>query len=184
MRSSFIVWQRLDRPGRESAVLEHRSGRWVLSGVAEFEHESLATRLEYTVVCDDAWRTVSATVLGTVGAGEVDYRVDVVSPGRWLFDGYPAPAVDGAIDVDLNFSPSTNLLPIRRLGLAVGEEATVRAAWLRFPSFKLEALDQTYRRTGESTYRYESAGGSFVRDLEVNGDGFVVDYPEFWKAEE
>jgi hypothetical protein len=41
-------------------------------------------------------------------------------------------AGEGCLDIDLGFSPSTNLLPIRRLTLAVGEAATVRAAWLPF----------------------------------------------------
>ena len=90
--------------------------------------------------------------------------------------------MEGCIDVDLNFSPSTNLLPIRRLGLAVGEEAEVRAAWLRFPSFTLEPLPQLYRRLSDDTWRYESAGGAFVRDLTVNGDGFVDRYPGFFEA--
>ncbi len=89
----------------------------------------------------------------------------------------------GCIDLDLNFSPSTNLLPIRRLALTVGETADVRAAWLRFPSFKLEPLPQQYRRIGETTYRYESAGGQFIADLKVNRSGFVVDYPSIWQAE-
>jgi hypothetical protein len=52
------------------------------------------------------------------------------------------------IDLDLNFSPSTNLLPLMDLGLAIGQEATIRAAWLRFPRFALEPLDQVYRSTG------------------------------------
>ena len=82
------------------------------------------------------------------------------------------------------FPADTNLLPIRRLGLAVGAEARVRAAWLRFPGFALEPLDQVYRRTGDATYRYESAGGRFAADLRVNAAGFVVDYPGFWKIEE
>ena len=68
------------------------------------------------------------------------------------------PAVAGCVDLDLNFSPSTNLLPIRRLNLSVGQEAAVRAAWLRFPSFILEPLEQLYRRVDATTYRYESAG--------------------------
>ncbi|HEY0592524.1 MAG TPA: putative glycolipid-binding domain-containing protein, partial [Thermoanaerobaculia bacterium] len=67
--------------------------------------------------------------------------------------------------------------------LAVGSEATVRAAWLRFPSFRLEPLEQTYRRTAPSTWRYESAGGRFARDLTVREDGFVTSYPDFWVAE-
>lgn len=74
----------------------------------------------------------------------------------------------------LNFSPSTNLLPIRRLNLAIGQGAAVRAAWLRFPSFTLEPLEQVYRRIDPTTYRYESAGGRFVAELQVNDSGLVT----------
>jgi hypothetical protein len=87
------------------------------------------------------------------------------------------------VDIDLGFSPSTNLLPIRRLALNVGEEAEVRAAWLPFPSLVFEVLPQVYRREGERTYRYESRGGAFVRVLEVNAVGFVTSYPGLWQAE-
>jgi hypothetical protein len=86
------------------------------------------------------------------------------------------------VDIDLNFSPSTNLIPIRRMNLAVGEASDVRAAWLRFPSFALEPLPQQYRRLTDDTYRYESAGGEFVAELKVNRAGFVVDYPGIWTA--
>jgi hypothetical protein len=91
--------------------------------------------------------------------------------------------VAGCIDLDLNFSPSTNLLPIRRLDLAIGQEAEVQAAWLRFPSFTLERLEQLYRRIDVATYRYESAGGKFVTELQVNAAGFVTHYPNAWQVE-
>ena len=90
----------------------------------------------------------------------------------------------GCIDLDLNFSPLTNTLPIRRLNLEVGEEAHVRAAWLRFPSFKLEPLEQVYRRFKSSQYQYESAGGSFVSELEVEKAGLVIHYPNLWRVED
>ena len=89
----------------------------------------------------------------------------------------------GCVDLDLNFSPSTNLLPICRLELAVGQEMEVRAAWLRFPSFRLEPLVQLYRRIDEMSYRYESAGGRFVTELCVNAQGFVTKYPNIWETE-
>ena len=48
----------------------------------------------------------------------------------------------GCIDLDLSFSPATNLLAIRRLALPVNEIAEVRSAWLTFPDLDLEPLDQ------------------------------------------
>jgi hypothetical protein len=91
-------------------------------------------------------------------------------------------AVLGCIDLDLNFSPSTNLLPIRRLDLAIGQHAEVKAAWLRFPSFNLEPLTQIYSRLDETSYRYSSNNGKFVRDIKVNEAGLVTVYPGLWEA--
>jgi hypothetical protein len=78
---------------------------------------------------------------------------------------------------------TSNILPIWRLNLAIGETATVQAAWLRFPSFKLELLSQQYHRLDETTYRYKSAGGQFVAELKVNEPGFVVEYLGIWRSE-
>lgn len=100
----------------------------------------------------------------------------------WFVNDEERPEIAGCIDIDLNFSPVTNTLPIRRLNLAVGQNAKVRSAWLRFPDFELKPLEQTYTRTDETHYRYESASG-FMRDLEVNEFGFVTEYPDFWQIE-
>lgn len=119
---------------------------------------------------------------GSVGERQVDVNV-VVDRGEWILNGTAQTVVKGCIDVDLNFSPSTNLLPIRRLALNVGDQRGVRAAWLRFPSFALEALDQTYSRIAERVYRYESAGGRFVAQIEVDDNGLPLRYGDLWSAE-
>ena len=98
-------------------------------------------------------------------------------------NGKSCPEVDGCIDIDLNFSPVTNTLPIRRLDLSEGGSERVRAAWLRFPSFKLEALAQTYTRLDGTTYRYVSGSGSFTREIKVDEFGLVTDYPDYWRGE-
>jgi len=135
------------------------------------------------IVCDAAWRTLSCGVTGWLGNRSIDIDISVDAGGHWRLNGIEYPTISGCIDVDLNFSPSTNLLPIRRLGLEIGAEAEVQAAWLRFPSFTLERLDQRYRRVSPETYRYESAGGAFVTELQVNSAGFVTRYPNFCEAE-
>jgi hypothetical protein len=82
--------------------------------------------------------------------------------------------------VDLEWSPSTNTLPIRRLRLAPGDRATVSAAWVHFPSLELERLDQSYERIAQYRYRYRS--GRFVAEIEVDDESLVLRYGESWKA--
>jgi len=178
-----ILWRGILLPGHESCRLFSQDSHWHLEGTAVFSHEQRPCRLDYQVICDAAWRTLSANVRGWVGNTVIDIQIKTDPSGQWWLNEVEQPDVTGCIDVDLNFSPSTNLLPIRRLGLAVGETAEVKAAWLRFPSFKLEPLPQQYHRLGETAYRYESAGGQFFADLKVNGSGFVIDYPGIWRAE-
>ena len=53
-----------------------------------------------------------------MGDRPVEIVLSIDSSGQWRLNGTQQPQVSGCIDLDLNFSPSTNLLPIRRLGLA------------------------------------------------------------------
>ena len=184
MTIAAIMWRRLDVPGHESARLSSADGQWMLAGTAVFLYLGSPCRLDYSLECSPNWETVSASVRGWIGQDAIDVAIGVDSSQRWQLNGSEVFGVAGCVDLDLNFSPSTNLLPIRRLNLQVGQSAQVIAAWLRFPSFRLEPLSQSYHRTGERTYRYESAGGSFVRDLTVNETGFVIQYPDFWTLED
>lgn len=181
--SQAILWQRLDRPGHESCRLTALEPGWRLEGSAVFTHEQQPCRLDYAIVCDAGWHTLSGKVAGWVGEKGIEIQISVDTAQRWRVNGAEIREVVGCVDLDLNFSPATNLLPIRRLKLEIGQEATVRAAWLRFPGFALEPLEQRYRRTDETKYRYESAGGRFVTELQVNAAGFVTLYPNFWQAE-
>lgn len=178
-----ILWCRLDEPGHEGCRLTSRNGGWQISGSAVFAHGGEACRLAYTIHCNAEWRTLSAAVSGWVGERDVHAEVAREEAGIWRLNGAEVPAVAGCLDVDLNFSPSTNTLPIRRLDLEVGQTATLRAAWLRFPGFALEPLEQSYTRLAENRYRYESTGGWFVAEVTVDGLGLVVDYGEVWRRE-
>ena len=178
-----ILWRGVYFAGHEHCALYDRDARWFLEGVAVFAHERQSCRLEYLIACDRSWNTQSATVAGYVGDRKIDLTINVEPDQHWLLNGAEQPAVRGCTDVDLNFSPSTNLLPIRRLNLAVGQAAKVSAAWLRFPSFALERLDQLYRRVDQQTYRYESNDGKFVAELTTNTVGLVTSYPGLWEAE-
>jgi hypothetical protein len=183
MTYQTILWRRLDRPGHEAARLWSHASSWHLAGTAVFAYDQQPCRLDYHLICDANWNTRSGLVTGWVGDEALEFLFSVGADRRWQLNDRVIFEVSGCYDIDLNFSPSTNLLPIRRLDLAVGQAATVKAAWLRFPGFNFEPLEQTYRRLDLSTYRYESAGGRFIRELTVNAAGFVTSYPDFWALE-
>ncbi|MGH9163058.1 MAG: putative glycolipid-binding domain-containing protein [Vicinamibacteraceae bacterium] len=183
MNSVSILWRRLDQAGHEAARLTGDDEARRLEGTAVFVEQGQPCRLDYRVSCDAAWRTVSAEVNGWLADTPIQLAIAVDADKRWTLNGKAFPSVQGCIDVDLSFSPSTNLLPIRRLRLEVGQRAEARAAWLLFPAGTLEPLDQVYERVDQSRYRYASGGGAFVAVLETNSAGLVVDYPQLWRAE-
>ena len=178
-----ILWRGSILPGHEACQLFSQNSLWHIEGTAVFLHEGQPVRLGYQIVCGATWQTLSANVEGWLGNKVIGIQIETDPTQHWWLNGAEQPAVTGCIDLDLNFSPSTNLLPIRHLDLAIGEAAEVNAAWLRFPSFELEPLPQRYSRLTEATYRYESAGGQFVADLKVNQSGLVLDYPGLWQSE-
>ena len=183
MQSTAILWRRLDRAGHEVGRLIENVGERIVEGTAVFAEQGHACRLDYRVACDEAWRTVSAKVSGWLGERAIAIDIAADIRRRWFLGGVECADVHGCDDIDLSFSPITNLFPIRRLRLHIGERSAVRAAWLDFPACRLEPLEQVYERTGDCTYRYESGGGRFVATLQVNAAGLVTSYPGLWHEE-
>ena len=183
MTVSSILWRRLDQPGHDAARLtEHPDGPR-LEGTAVFDEGGRPCRLDYLVACDSAWQTVSARVLGWIGDTAVELAIVADGHRRWTINGEPCPQVAGCHDVDLSFTPATNLLAIRRTQVAVCGRVAVRSAWLDFPSLRFEPLDQTYARLDDTAWHYESNGGTFIARLVTNAAGFVIDYPGLWTRE-
>lgn len=177
-----ILWKKIDGPGHECARLSFEGSGWQLCGASVFGFEGVACRLDYIIDINCAWLTKRAKVSGWVGNRIVGIDLEV-DDGEWIMNGKRCLEVRSCKDIDLNFSPSTNLLPIRRLNLRVGENANVAAAWLRFPTMTLESLPQSYHRLDEGTYRYHTEAG-FKADIKVCESGFATSYPGLWERVE
>jgi hypothetical protein len=154
--------------------------------MAVFQDERNPTALRYSVRCDAEWRTTEAAVDGWRGAREVQLQVRRGHDGDWTMNGVRCPAVAGCVDLDLSFTPATNLLPLRRLNLSVGQAAEVRSAWLDWPAVALTPLVQRYARRSAAEYDYEAdlpGAARFVGVLRVDPHGWVLDYAGLWQAE-
>ena len=178
-----VIWRGMVLQGFEFCQMSQENPGWHLVGTAVFSYEKYPCLLNYRIMCDSSWHTLSAKVQGWVGKTRVEAWIVVEADQQWWLNGLEVPRTKGCFDLDLNFSPSTNTVAIRRLNLSVGERADIRAAWLKFPEFTLEPLVQSYHRLEEDTYRYESGQGRFKAELTVNQHGFISQYPGIWMAE-
>lgn len=169
-RVAAVVWE-LPGEGAEHFVLERVDGGFRLAGTAVVAEEGAPYLLEYAVRVDDEWRTRAVDVR----CKDSRFELSADGTGSWS-----APDVEGCIDVDLGFTPSTNTLPIRRLQLGVGDAADLDVAWVRFPALTVERATQRYERLADDRYRYSSPG--FQADLLIDENGLVLEYEGLWRA--
>lgn len=186
--SPSLLWRRLDQPGHDLCRLLRlhagESSGWQLEGAAVFRHSSARhAHLTYRVHCDERWQTQRGFVRGWIGDDLIDRELVRHRDTTWTCDGAAVPGLSACVDLDLGFSPATNLLSLRRLALGIGATADVSAAWLDEDCAGLEELVQRYERRSETTYWYSAPRFAYAALLTITPDGFVSDYPTLWRAE-
>lgn len=176
-----LLWRRLDVPALEHFRLWRHSDGPRLEGTIVAALDGAPLEVRYTVACSPGWETRRTWVELRTGDEVRALELKTDESGGWRLDGHRMDELAGCPDVDLGITPSTNILPIRRLTLHVGEAREVTAVWVRFPDLAVMTLPQRYTCLAERRYRYESRGGSFTAELEVDELGLVVRYGELWE---
>jgi hypothetical protein len=138
--------------------------------------------VRYRVLCDPTWRVrqVEVELMGS------DKRLHLIADGegRWLDDvaRQTLRELDDLIDVDLAFTPFTNTLPIRRLGLKDGESADIMVVYVGVPDLTPIPDPQRYTCLAQGRrYRFESLDSDFVREIDIDAHGLVVTYPGMFR---
>lgn len=172
-------WRRLDIQGTDRCTLSQLDQGWMLVGQALWHDDGVDASLSYDVRCDPDWYSLSADVAGHIGGRAIALRLHR-GPQGWVLNDEMQDNTANCHDLDLSFTPATNLLPLRRLSLARGQSAHVSAAWLKPGLGMLERLNQIYTRIDATGIRYSSP--NFEAELEVHGSGFVTAYPGLWEG--
>ncbi|MGV3719290.1 MAG: putative glycolipid-binding domain-containing protein [Actinomycetota bacterium] len=183
MLEQAILWRRIDSPGHDACGLWSAAEGWRLAGTATFLAEGQPCLLQYQVECDSAWRTCAATVEGWMGSAEVSLAIAADAGERWSLNGVEYPELAGLVDIDLGFTPATNLVQLRRLSLQVGQGAEAPTAYLAFPELTLRKLEHRYQRVAADAYDYEAPCFGYAARLQVSECGFVTHYPGLWELE-
>ena len=177
------LWRRLDAPGHDACQFEKTPTGYRLAGMAAFMDGGRVCQLKYEILADQAFHTRSAHVAGAVGSREVLLSIRSGRGGKWSVNSSEHPKLAGCIDMDLGFTPATNLLPIRRLALRIGREIRTDTVYLDVPSIKLRVIPQHYQRISRDAYAYESPVHGYRATLQVSRHGAIERYPDVFDLE-
>lgn len=174
-----MVWRSNRLSSLEHFRLLRRREGWRLSGQVSLPIENRQGRIDYEVDVDHGWRATGATIR-LAARSRSSFLVEVRGD-RWLVNSVDRDDLTGCIDLDLGWTPATNTLPIRRLGLVPGQTGGTTVAWLSFPELEFRRVNQRYTNLGDSRWRYES--GPSIYQLETTPDGVVERYgDDLWEA--
>ena len=178
--SQFAAWERLDRPGRDAALLQATDGGWLLRGAAAFDHDAGPAAVAYQVEVDARWETKRGLISGLLGDQTIQHEIRRDGQG-WILNGVAVRGLDHLVDLDYGFTPATNVLQLSRLALEPGQQAEVPVAWFDLDSASLVELPQTYERRSQASYWYEAPTVPYRALLEIAPNGFVRSYPGLWR---
>jgi hypothetical protein len=179
IRTAF--WRCLHTPGHDTALLARALSGRHLSGTAVFRGEEGPVCVNYMVDIDDEWRATRGSIRGIAGGRRFFHSIER-KPDGWMLDGRPNGMAE-LVDLDLGFTPATNIQQLSRIQLSVGEKATFSVIWFDIGRGSLVELPQVYERRDETHYLYMSPANDYRAMLELHDNGFVRNYPDLWVME-
>ena len=182
---AILTWRAHDVPRMESVRVQLSGNRIKAYGriVAAATPSHPAFSASYDLVTDDRGATKRLSLTVTLAERERQLSIARDEENMWLVQDHQnqttRAAYDGALDVDVIFSPFFNALPIRRTGLyQQAESISMPVVYVRVPELSVEQVNITYTSDGAGA----QTGIKLVSPvadttITVDDEGFILDYP-------
>lgn len=132
----------------------------------------------YDLNTDENGATKRLSMTVTLAERERQLSIARDEENMWLVQDHQSSrreAFEGALDVDVIFSPFFNALPIRRTGIYQRTDTiAVPVVYVRLPEFSVELETITYSNDGNSVTLNSPVAET---PITVDSDGFILDYP-------
>jgi hypothetical protein len=169
------------RMGYEVVFFHDADGGLRIDGSTTATEDGQMWAVSFVINTDATWTTRSAQITGRSASGSRQITLEADGDGHWLIGGETASYLDGCLDVDLESSAMTNALPVHRMRLTVGSQASAPAVYIRALDLAVERLEQHYWRVADDTpgqcYDYASPSFDYTGRLSFDRHGLALDYP-------
>ena len=177
---AILTWRAHDGRRMESVRVQLSGNRIKASGriVAGASEAHPAFSASYDLVTDDAGATKRLSLSVTLAERDRQLSIARDEENMWSITGHEGlsrGAYDGALDVDVVFSPFFNALPIRRTGIYMrGESLTVPVVYVTLPQFAVNPASISYSSASDGIKLRSPVADTTIT---VDENGFILDYP-------
>ena len=175
-----ILWTSPSLHSAEYFTLMPHATGFLLNGTINLLLEDQPTQVVYQIDCDLNWITRRVEVQQRQADGEKSLILTVDDRLNWYNDSVLIPWANGLTDIDLSITPSTNMLPLRKHNLQIGESREVNCVWVQPPELTLSTLPQHYARIDAHHYDYAAPSLDYQAVLSVDEEGVIVKYGDLW----
>lgn len=136
----------------------------------------------YDLVTDETGATKRLSMSVTLAERDRQLSIARDEENMWLVtdhQGQSRGSYEGALDVDVVFSPFFNALPIRRTGLYRRvDSVSLPVVYVNLPELTVRQATISYSSSGpDSSDGIKLHSPVAETTITVDGDGFIVDYP-------
>ncbi|WP_029116264.1 putative glycolipid-binding domain-containing protein [Mycobacterium sp. URHB0044] len=181
---AVLTWSAHDVPRMESVRVQLSGnrikayGRIVAAGTPTHPPFSAS----YDLVTDEGGGTKRLSLTVTLAERERQLSIARDEENMWLVQDHQnqttRAAYDGALDVDVIFSPFFNALPIRRTGLYQRSESiTLPVVYVRLPELTVEQVTISYSTASSDAGAIKLVSPVADTTISVDDEGFILDYP-------
>jgi len=180
---AILTWRAHDDSRMESARVQLSGKRIKAYGriVASAAATNPAFSASYDLVTDETGATKRLSMSVTLAERDRQLSIARDEEGMWLItdhQGQSRGAYEGAMDVDVVFSPFFNALPIRRTGLYQRVDAvTLPVVYVSLPDLTVKQAMISYGSSGADGDGIKLHSPVAETTITVDSDGFIVDYP-------
>ncbi|MCT1527002.1 putative glycolipid-binding domain-containing protein [Sphingobacterium hotanense] len=136
--------------------------------------------LNYQVVMGIEW-VVKSFHISVELNGEKSTITGQNFKGVWLINDQEVSEFKGFKFIDISLTPFTNTLVINNLFLAGRVEQEVDVIYIDILEREVNAAKQRYTRSSPDRFLFQHLENDFEALILVDGEGFVLDYPEYFK---
>lgn len=177
---AILTWRAHDVPRMESVRVQLSGNRIKAYGriVAAATTSHPAFSASYDLNTDENGGTKRLSMTVTLAERERQLSIARDEENMWLVQDHQSSkreAFEGALDVDVIFSPFFNALPIRRTGIYQRTDSiTLPVVYVRLPELSVELENITYTNDGTGVMLNSPVAET---PITVDPAGFILDYP-------